>query len=203
MARGNVEGRIRQQWPLCTPQGFDPRYYEAQAGRKAPGPVDHRTRPPRQKRARARCCGRHAYTPTLRNHGRVRQSAPRPHSINGGRPLSPKPKALVRRGPYRPYTSPACTLHDRRKYRDWRSGGYAHFCGDAGSRNGHSRAGDECCEARRPIVPGWQCICELAPHRYRCSGDPDDYMARAWRPANQSPGPIRLRQQPHPQPHPS
>ena len=35
------------------------------------------------------------------------------------------------------------------------------------------------------------------------SGYPDDHMARAWRPADQGSCPIRLRQQPHPQPHPS
>jgi PAS domain S-box-containing protein len=58
--------------------------------------LDHRV-----KNVLARVAGaRNAHEPTLRDHGRVRQRAPRPHSINGSCSRSPKPKPLVRRRPY-------------------------------------------------------------------------------------------------------
>jgi PAS domain S-box-containing protein len=119
-------------------------------------------------------------------------------AINGSRPLSPQPEPLVRRGPDRPHTPPACALHDRREHDDLRPGRHAHLCGDPGGRHGHSRAGDECGKARLPVEPERQRVGELGPHRHRCRGDADDRMARAWRPADCGSGPIRLWLKPHP-----
>jgi hypothetical protein len=49
-----------------------------------------------------------------------------------------------------------------------------------------------------PVGSEWQSVRELGPHRRRCSGDPDDHVAGAWRPADRGSGPIR----PWPKPYP-